>query len=123
MSRNKKTLLTLAFVVAIGFSFLLFFGTGNTEKTSIQIGGFVFIIISELIVYGSILGVTSKNSNTFSKAGILSATSIYLIISLIINILLKASFTTLKSILVCNFSILLGYAFVAIIITFFKKEK
>lgn len=123
MSKNKKLLLTLALVVAIGFSFLLFFGIGNAQKTSIQVWGFVFVIISEIIVYGAILGVTSRNSNTFSKAGILSLTSIYLILSLIVNVLLKSSFTTQKSILVCNFSILLGYAFVTIIIIFFKKEK
>ena len=122
MSRNKKVILTVALLIIIALSFLLFFGIGEVEKTQEQIVRFVFIIIDEVIVYGAILWATRKKCSAFSNIGVIGTTSIYTIISLIFNLLFIEIFKTVKNILVFNFSILLLFAFILTIVILLKKE-
>lgn len=124
MKNKKIVVLCIALLIAVTFSTLLFFGVGEVEKSGIQICSFIFIILTEVIIFGNILICTSsKKLNTFSIVGFGSTTFLYSVCSLLLNMLLKNSFTTLKGILIFNFSLLLIYLFVLSIITLFKKEK
>lgn len=123
MSKNKKIILTIALLIIIALSFLIFFGVGRNEKNNIETASFIFIILDELITYGIILWTTSKKNNAFSVAGLISITVIYLIISLIFNSLLIGIFNSLKNSLIFNFSAILVYLLIVTIIFLFKKEE
>lgn len=98
------------------FSMLLFFGTSNTPKTGKQISLFIFIVVAELIIFCNIMLIMNKKLNTFAIAGLSSTTFLYAICSCIFNILLKNIFSSVRGVLVTNFSILLVYLFVNFII-------
>ena len=123
MSKNKKIILTIALLIIVALSFLLFFGIGENKKSDIQIASFIFIVLDELITYGIILGTTNKKNNAFSISGLVSITVIYLIISLIFNGLLIGIFNSLRNILVFNFSAILIYALIIAVIFLAKKEE
>lgn len=122
MSRNKKLLTFIGLIILLLLTFLLFFGMGDTEKNGIQISSFIFILVNELILFGNIFLLTNKKLNTFSVAGISSLTFIYIVCSLLFNILFISLFKTVRAILVFNFSILLIYIFIYVMILWFKKE-
>ena len=123
MNKNKITLLTIALIIVFAFSCLLFFGTGSYPKTGIQISSFIFILLDELVTYGIVFYLFQYNPDTFSTAGLASITFIYVAFSLAVNILFKSLFSTVKSILIWNFSILLIFIFIVFIVLLFKKEK
>ena len=111
MSKNKKYITIIGLIIAILFSFLIFFGIGNAEKTQMQISSFIFVLLTEIIIFANIIILTSKKLNTFAIAGISSSTIIYAIISLIVNILFVGVFKTIRTNLVFNFGLLLIYVF------------
>ena len=123
MSKNKKYITIIGLIIAILFSFLIFFGIGNAEKTQMQISSFIFVLLTEIIIFANIIILTSKKLNTFAIAGISSSTIIYAIISLIVNILFVGVFKTIRTNLVFNFGLLLIYVFVVVMVMFFKKEE
>lgn len=122
MKKNKNSIINILLIIVIALSMLLFFGIGNTTKSGIQISSFVFIIVTELIIYFNVLIILNKKLNTFTIAGLSSSTFIYSICSIVFNIILISIFQTVKNILVFNFSILLVYAFIVAIIMLLKKE-
>ena len=122
MSKAKKVILTVILIMILSLNFLLFFGIVPIEKTGIEISSFVFIIISELIAYGVTLWTTRKKSDAFSNAGIFSCTFIYIIVSLIFNVVLRSIFNTVKNNLIFNFSALLIYGLLVTTVILFKKE-
>ncbi len=123
MSKNKKYITIIGLIIAILFSFLIFFGIGNAEKTQMQISSFIFVLLTEIIIFANIIILTSKKLNTFAIAGISSSTIIYAIISLIVNILFVGVFKTIRTNLVFNFGLLLIYVFVVVMVMLFKKEE
>ena len=123
MSKNKKYITIIGLIIAILFSFLIFFGIGNAEKTQMQISSFIFVLLTEIIIFANIIILTSKKLNTFAIAGISSSTIIYAIISLIVNILFVGVFKTIRTNLVFNFGLLLIYVFVIVMVMLFKKEE
>ena len=123
MSKNKKYITIIGLIIAILFSFLIFFGIGNAEKTQMQISSFIFVLLTEIIIFVNIIILTSKKLNTFAIAGISSSTIIYAIISLIVNILFVGVFKTIRTNLVFNFGLLLIYVFVVVMVMLFKKEE
>ena len=123
MSKNKKYITIIGLIIAILFSFLIFFGIGNAEKTQMQISSFIFVLLTEIIIFANIIILTSKKLNTFAIAGISSSTIIYAIISLIVNILFVGVFKTIRTNLVFNFGLLLIYLFVVVMVMLFKKEE
>ena len=123
MSKNKKYITIIGLIIAILFSFLIFFGIGNAEKTQMQISSFIFVLLTEIIIFANIIILTSKKLNTFAIAGISSSTIIYAIISLIVNILFVGVFKTIRTNLVFNFGLLLLYVFVVVMVMLFKKEE
>ena len=122
MKKNKNIIINILLIIVIALSMLLFFGIGNTTKSGIQLSSFVFIIVTELIIYFNVLIILNKKLNTFTIAGLSSSTFIYSICSIVFNIILISIFQTVKNILVFNFSILLVYAFIVAIIMLLKKE-
>ncbi len=122
MKKKKNIILCIALLIVIVLSMLLFFETGEIEKTKIQISSFIFVIITELVVFANIVLITNKKLNTFTIAGLSSITFLYAVCSFLFNILLKGIFTTTRGILVFNFSILLVYLFLSVITLLFKKE-
>ena len=122
MKKNKNIIINILLIIVIALSMLLFFGIGNTTKSGIQISSFVFIIVTELIIYFNVLIILNKKLNTFTIAGLSSSSFIYSICSIVFNIILISIFQTVKNILVFNFSILLVYAFIVAIIMLLKKE-
>lgn len=122
MKKNKNIILNVSLLIIIAFSMLLFFGTGSSTKSEIEISSFIFVVITELIIYFNALIILNKKLNTFTIAGLSSSTFLYTICSIVFNILLISIFQTLKNILVFNFSILLIYLFIISIIILFKKE-
>ena len=123
MSKNKKYITIIGLIIAILFSFLIFFGIGNAEKTQMQISSFIFVLLTEIIIFANIIILTSKKLNTFAIAGISSSTIIYAIISLIVNILFVGVFKTIRTNLVFNFGLLLIYVFVVVMVMLFKMEE
>ena len=123
MSKNKKYITIIGLIIAILFSFLIFFGIGNAEKTQMQISSFIFVLLTEIIIFANIIILTSKKLNTFAIAGISSSSIIYAIISLIVNILFVGVFKTIRTNLVFNFGLLLIYVFVVVMVMLFKKEE
>ena len=122
MKKNKNIILNVSLLIIIAFSMLLFFGTGSYTKSEIEISSFIFVVITELIIYFNAIIILNKKLNTFTIAGLSSSTFLYTICSIVFNILLISIFQTLKNILVFNFSILLIYLFIISIIILFKKE-
>ena len=116
MSKNKKYITIIGLIIVILFSFLIFFGIGNAEKTQMQISSFIFVLLTEIIIFANIIILTSKKLNTFAIAGISSSTIIYAIISLIVNILFVGVFKTIRTNLVFNFGLLLIYVFVVVMV-------
>ena len=123
MSDKKKIISTLGLVIVLAFSFLMCFGISTAEKTSVEISAFIFILITEFIVYGCTFLLTSKKLNTFMIAGISSITFLYAICSALFNILLIGIFNSIRGILIFNFSILLIYAFIIVLLFLFKREE
>lgn len=122
MKDKKNVILCISLLIVIAFSMLLFFGIGELEKTGIQISAFVFIILTEVIVFANaIIYTSSKKLNTFLIAGLGSTTFLYATASLLFNVLLRGVFATLRGILIFNFSLLLIYLFLSSIIILFKK--
>ena len=122
MKNKKNIILIIALIIVMAFTMLLFFGIGDSNKTGIQISSIIFIIVTELLVFGSILLISNKKLNTFAIAGLSSSSFLYAICSLIFNTVLLFIFKTVKSILIFNFSILLVYLFINAMIFLFKKE-
>lgn len=122
MNNKKNIILSFAFVLILALSLLIFLGNGEYPKSSISICSFIFIVITEIIVFANALLLTNnKNCNTFMKAGFSSSVCIYTIASLFINILFTFIIKTLRTCLVTNFSLLIIYLFVDTIIILFKK--
>ena len=123
MKESKNIILCIALLIIISLSMILFFGMGTTEKTGIQISSFVFIMVTELAVFVNVILMLNRKLNTFAIAGLSSTTFLYAVCSILFNVLLKGIFTTVRGILVFNFSLLLVYLFIDTIIILFKKER
>lgn len=123
MSKNKKYITTIGLIIAILLSFLIFFGIGNAEKTQMQISSFIFVLLTEVIIFANIIILTSQKLNTFAIAGISSSTFLYSIISLIVNTVFVGIFKTIRTNLVFNFGLLLIYVFILVMVMLFKKEE
>lgn len=122
MNKNKKIILTFGLIIVIMLSFLLFFGVGSTQKTAIQGTSFAFIILDEILAYSMILILTETKQKAFVVAGLSTITCIYIGISLIVNLFIK-NILTMKSLLITNFSFLLIYLFIDVMILLAKEDK
>ena len=105
MKDKKNIVLCLSLVILLIFTLLLFFGIGNNSKSGMQIVSIIFILITELLVFGNIFLFRFKKFDTFLVAGLSSSVFLYTICSLIFNIFLLGIFKTVKSILIFNFSV------------------
>ena len=122
MSEKKKIITTVGLAILLAFSFLMFFGIDTDKKTGIEISAFIFTLVDEIILFGTILFLGNKKLNTFAISGIVSSIFIYLLVSLIFNVVLNSVFSTVRGILVFNFGVLLLYLLIVTIVFLFKKE-
>lgn len=123
MCKNKKIITVGGLVVLLALSFLMFFGLNTSKKTGIEISSFIFVLLTEIIIFSNVFFLTEKKfNNTFTIAGLTSLTFIYSVISLVVNVLLVGMFSVLRTNLIFNFSLLLIYIFIALMVFFFKKE-
>ena len=122
MSNNKKLTVFIGLLILLAYSFLMFFGIDTGVKSKVELSAFVFTIVDELILFGIILFLGNKKHNTYVKLGLTSITFIYLLCSLLLNIVFNNIFSTLRGILVTNFGLLLIYLLIIVIIFSFKKE-
>lgn len=123
MKDNKLKIYTVFSVLIVVLSFVIYYGFSNAEKTSIQNTAFIFTIISEVIFFTIIYLITRPKETTFSRAGISIISVIYFIISLILNVLMKNAFETVRALITTNVIILILYIAIILIIYLFKKEK
>lgn len=123
MKNKKNIILSIMLIILISLSFLLFFGINGDKKTEIQLATFAFIIFDELLLFGNIILFLNKKMNTFLIAGLSSTTFLYLISSLLINIIFKSIFTSLREVLVFNFSLILIYLLINSTILIFKRDE
>lgn len=122
MKGKKIVIYTCFSVLIILLNFVFYYGFSSDEKTVIQDGSFAFTIVSEIIFFGMIYLLSRKQENAFSRAGIASASVIYLVISLILNILMKSIFNTLRALITTNIIILIIYVVIILAVYLFKKE-
>ena len=122
MKDKKNIILCFSLVILLIFTMLLFFGIGDVNKSGIQICSIIFILITELLVFGNIILFRIKKFNAFLTAGLSSTLFIYTLSTLIFNVFLLSIFKTIKGILIFNFSLLLIYLFISTMIFLFKKE-
>lgn len=123
MKNKKNIILSFALLIAIIFSFVVFLGFGTTEKSSIEICSFIFILLTEIIIFGNVYIILNKKLNTFSIAGLSSTTFLYTICSLITNVIVSNLFLNLRSLLIFNICAILIHLFINTIIMLFKEGK
>ena len=121
MKNNKNIIICLSLFIVVAFSMLLFFCTGESIKNGIEISAFTFVFITELLAFINVMFIVNKKLNTFVIAGLSSTSFLYTVCSILFNVLLLGLFSTIKSILVFNFSILFIYLFLNMMIFLFKK--
>lgn len=122
--KGKKLLIYICLtLLVIVLSFVSYLGFSNTEKTSMQNLAFGFIIIVELIFFAMIYTITDEKSTTFLRVGVISTSSIYLLITLILNIFLYSMFTTIRALISINIIALIIFIGVILIIFLLKKER
>ena len=123
MKDNKIKIYTAFSILIVVLSFVIYYGFSDTEKTAIQNTAFIFTIISEILFFTIIYLVTRQKENTFSRAGISIISVIYFIVSLILNVIMKTTFETVRALVTTNLIILILYIAIILIIYLFKKEK
>ncbi len=123
MKGKKLIIYTIVAMLIILASFVIYFGFSIVEKTNIQNVAFTFTIITEIIFFGAIYLTTRKEENTFSKSGVISASFIYLIVSLILNIILKGVFSVVRTLITTNIIVIILYIVLVLVIYLFKKEQ
>ncbi len=123
MKNKKNIILSIMLIILISLSLLLFFGINSDKKTSIQLATFAFIIFDDVLLFGNIILFLNKKMNAFLIAGLSSTTFLYLISSLLINIIFKSIFTSLRGVLVFNFSLILIYILINTTILIFKRDE
>ena len=92
MKDKKNIILCLSLVILLIFTLLLFFGIGDASKNGIQICSIIFILITELLVFGNVFLFRFKKVDTFLVAGLSSTSFLYVICSLIFNVFLLKVF-------------------------------
>lgn len=123
MSDKKKIIIFGLFFLVLAFTFLVYFGVNTNDKDEISICSIIFTLISELLLFGNILFLSSKKNNAFIVAGLGSLTTIYFIVAFIFNVFLIGLFNSLRGVLITNIILLMLYAFVALLIFLAKKEE
>lgn len=122
--KGKKLTIYIGFaILMVVLSFVTYFGFSNVEKTTLQNTAFGFTIISELVFFIMIYFATKENNNTFSKSGIISASIIYILLELILNIFVKSIFSAVRMLVTTNIILLILYVGTILLIYLAKKER
>lgn len=122
--KGKKLLIYIGFaLLMIILSFWIYYGFSEGKKTEIQNVGFSFIILAESVFFTMIYFSTNEKNGTFLKAGIISSSLIYMIITLVLNVFLKGMFEKTRILFTINIVMLLLYIGVILLTFLVKKER
>lgn len=122
--KGKKLYIYICFtVLIILLSFVIYYGFSEVEKTNMQNISFSFIILAEVIFFSMIYFSTNEKNSIFQNAGLISSSSIYIIITLIVNIFLKVIFPTTRILCTVNIIMLLIYIGIIMLIFLVKEER
>lgn len=122
--KGKKLFIYIGFtLLMIILSFGIYYGFSEVKKTDIQNIGFSFTILAESIFFTMIYFSTNEKNSTFLKAGIVSSSSIYIILAFILNVLLKGMFEKARILFTMNIVLLLLYVGVILLTFLVKKER
>ena len=100
----------------------MFFGLGDSDKTTNQLISFGFIIFAELVIYLSTLAGGMIESKKVTEADIISAGVLYAIASFIINLRFSYVVDT-KTLIVINVAAILAYLLLLVVVVAMKKNK
>ena len=121
--KGKKLPIYIGFsVLMVVLSFVIYYGFSNVEKTSMQNVAFGFVVMAEVVFFGMIYVSSNEKHTTFLKAGIISASSIYMLASLVLNLILKAMFTQVRILVTLNIIFLVLYIGIILLLFLVKKE-
>ena len=122
-NRGSNTLLkTIIFLIIAGFTCLIFFGLGDTEKTDMQLVGFGFIMFAELVIYLSAILPGLIGTKNLTDADVISVGILYALGSFAINYLFLDSITEMRYLIVYNVGAILLYLLLFSIVTLTKKK-
>ena len=119
-NESNNLLKTIALIIIIAITCLIFFGLNENSKTDVEIISFVFIIFTEVIVYFSFMLPNILNTKKLNNYDIISAGLLYALISLTINF--AAKITEIRPLIVYNIIALLIYFLIFIIAILIKKK-
>lgn len=122
MKDKKSTIYKCFVLLVILLSFVIYYGFSDVAKTAIQNVSFAFIIITEIIFFGVIYFVCKQKNRLFLKSGVISVSSIYLLVNLILNIFLKTIFSKVRILIVINVILLIFYIGIILLINLAEKE-
>ncbi len=119
---NESNILlkTIALIIIISITFLLFFGLNENSKTDVEIISFCFIILTEIVVYISFILPNLFNTKKLNKYDIISAGLLYAAISITINLPLKIA--EARPLIIYNVIAILIYFLIFIISILIKKK-
>lgn len=121
MKKKKNLILVSLLILLLCISFLVFFGLFNDKKSSIDNIAFIFTIFTEFLIFINLVILLNKKTDTFLVSGTCSTMFLYIVCSIILNVLLKGLFTSSRSLIVVNIILILVYLFINFVILLFKK--
>lgn len=115
--KSNWLLSTVAFVIIVALTCLLFFGLGSDSKTELQLVSFGFFVGAEVVIYLSVLiGGFVKERN----ADIISAGILFGIASYLINYVFAID--TTKTLVIINIAAILVYMLLLAVLFIPKKK-
>ena len=123
VNRSSNLLLkTIIFLIVVGFTCLIFFGLGDTDKSDMQLVAFGFIMFAELVIYLSALLPGLIGTTKLTDADVISCGILYALGSFAINYLFLGSITEMRTLIVYNIAAILLYLLLFVIVVLMKKK-
>ncbi len=124
MEKDSNVLLkTIIFIIIVGLTCLLFFGLGDSDKTSMQLWAFGFIGLAEAVVYFTTLMPGMLKDTKLTGADVISAGVLYAVASLLINAVFFSAIDSVKTLIVINSAAFLAFLLLITVVVLTKKKK
>lgn len=121
MKNNSNGLVkTISFVIIVAIISLLYFGIGGTDRTSIEIVSFSFVILALFLLYLSTLLSNTIRKHKKDSGDVTSIAALYLIANVILNFILKIAI--LKDLVIWNIILILIFLLLFMVVVFAKKK-
>lgn len=124
MKGKKLLIYTSIAILTILLSLVLFYlGISNTPKTAMNNSCFAFVIVAEIVFYTMIYIATDKKFGTFTKTGVSVMSTLYILISLILNTVLQWIFGgNIRACITINISLIIIFS-IMILVVFLASGK